>query len=34
MHNGGEEVFELGDRVRTVFYARIGLGDLLSPAPT
>jgi hypothetical protein len=33
MHNGAEEVFELGDRIRTEFYTRSGLGALLSPAP-
>jgi len=34
MHNGAEEVFELGDRIRTNFYKRIGLEDLLKPALT
>lgn len=29
--DGAEEVFTIGDRVRTDFYDRIGLEDLLSP---
>jgi hypothetical protein len=32
MHNGAEEVFELGDRICTEFYNRIGLDNLLKPA--
>jgi NAD(P)-dependent dehydrogenase (short-subunit alcohol dehydrogenase family) len=31
MHDGAEEVFNLGDRIRTEFYQRIGLDDLLTP---
>lgn len=31
-HDGAEEVFDHGDRVRTEFYRRIGLEDLLRPA--
>ena len=31
-HDGAEEVFDLGDRIRRDFYARIGLEDLLRPA--
>jgi NAD(P)-dependent dehydrogenase (short-subunit alcohol dehydrogenase family) len=31
MHDGAEEVFNLGDRIRTEFYHRIGLDDLLTP---
>jgi len=31
-HDGAEEVFELGDRIRRDFYGRIGLEDLLRPA--
>lgn len=30
-HDGAEQVFELGDRIRTEFYGRIGLSDLLHP---
>lgn len=33
VHDGAEEVFDLGDRVRAEFYARIGLEDLLRPLP-
>ncbi|GAA0637814.1 SDR family oxidoreductase [Kutzneria viridogrisea] len=29
--DGAEQVFELGDRIRTEFYERIGFPDLLSP---
>jgi NAD(P)-dependent dehydrogenase (short-subunit alcohol dehydrogenase family) len=32
MHDGAEEVFDLGDRIRTEFYQRIGFADLLEPA--
>jgi hypothetical protein len=32
MHDGAEEAFNLGDRIRTDFYQRIGLDDLLRPA--
>jgi NAD(P)-dependent dehydrogenase (short-subunit alcohol dehydrogenase family) len=32
MHDGAEEVFDLGDRIRTQFYQRIGFADLLEPA--
>jgi NAD(P)-dependent dehydrogenase (short-subunit alcohol dehydrogenase family) len=32
MHDGAEEVFNLGDRIRTEFYHRIGLDDLLTPS--
>lgn len=31
-NDGAEEVFELGDRIRRDFYARIGLQELLSPS--
>lgn len=31
-HDGAEEVFDLGDRIREEFYQRIGLDDLLRPA--
>jgi hypothetical protein len=31
MHDGAEEVFDLGDRIRTEFYQRIGFADLLEP---
>ena len=31
MHDGAEEVFNLGDRIRTEFYKRIGFDDLLTP---
>lgn len=31
-HDGAEEIFDHGDRVRTEFYRRIGLEDLLRPA--
>ncbi|MDQ4054697.1 MAG: SDR family oxidoreductase [Actinomycetota bacterium] len=31
-HDGAEEVFDLGDQIRTDFYRRIGLDDLLHPA--
>jgi hypothetical protein len=27
MHDGVEEAFNLGDRIRTEFYQRTGLGD-------
>ncbi|GGG24219.1 short-chain dehydrogenase/reductase [Rhodococcoides trifolii] len=30
-HDGAEEVFDVGDRVRDDFYRRIGLSDLLRP---
>jgi NAD(P)-dependent dehydrogenase (short-subunit alcohol dehydrogenase family) len=32
MHDGAEEVFNLGDRIRAEFYQRIGFADLLKPA--
>jgi hypothetical protein len=32
MHDGAEEVFNLGDRIRQDFFHRIGLEDLLRPA--
>jgi hypothetical protein len=32
MHDGAEEVFNLGDRIRSEFYQRIGFADLLRPA--
>jgi NAD(P)-dependent dehydrogenase (short-subunit alcohol dehydrogenase family) len=32
MHDGAEEVFDLGDRIRADFYKRIGFDDLLAPA--
>jgi NAD(P)-dependent dehydrogenase (short-subunit alcohol dehydrogenase family) len=32
MHDGAEEVFDLGDRIRTEFFNRIGFPDLLHPA--
>jgi NAD(P)-dependent dehydrogenase (short-subunit alcohol dehydrogenase family) len=32
MHDGAEEVFDLGDRIRGEFFHRIGLDDLLGPA--
>jgi NAD(P)-dependent dehydrogenase (short-subunit alcohol dehydrogenase family) len=32
LHDGAEEVFDLGDRIRAQFYQRMGLEDLLSPA--
>jgi NAD(P)-dependent dehydrogenase (short-subunit alcohol dehydrogenase family) len=32
--DGGQEVFDHGDRIRTDFYRRIGLEDLLRPAGT
>jgi NAD(P)-dependent dehydrogenase (short-subunit alcohol dehydrogenase family) len=32
MHDGAEEVFELGDRIRRDFFHRIGFDDLLGPA--
>ena len=32
MHDGGEEVFDLGDRIRTEFFNWIGFSDLLHPA--
>ena len=32
MHDGAEEVFDLGDRIRTEFFHRIGFDDLLRPA--
>ena len=32
MHDGAEEIFNLGDRIRTEFYQRIGFADLLTPA--
>ncbi len=31
-HDGAEEVFDLGDRIRREFFARVGLDDLLAPA--
>jgi len=31
-HDGAEEVFDLGDRIRTDFYRRLDLADLLHPA--
>ncbi|MGP4014527.1 SDR family oxidoreductase [Saccharopolyspora sp. 5N708] len=31
MHDGAEEVFDLGDRIRTEFFRRIGFEDLLTP---
>ncbi len=31
-HDGAEQVFDLGDRVRADFYRRIGLQDLFDPA--
>ncbi|GGF19709.1 SDR family oxidoreductase [Williamsia phyllosphaerae] len=31
-HDGAEEVFDLGDRIRTDFYRRLDLSDLLRPA--
>jgi hypothetical protein len=33
MQDGAEEVFDLGDRIRTEFYQRIGLDDLSPPGP-
>jgi NAD(P)-dependent dehydrogenase (short-subunit alcohol dehydrogenase family) len=33
-HDGAEEVFDHGDRIRADFYRRIGLEDLLRPAST
>ena len=30
-HDGAEEVFDLGDRIRTEFFQRIGFDDLLTP---
>jgi NAD(P)-dependent dehydrogenase (short-subunit alcohol dehydrogenase family) len=33
MHDGAEEVFELGDQVRREFFHRIGFDDLVRPAP-
>lgn len=33
-NDGAEEVNEVGDRIRTRFYERIGLTDLLGPAST
>jgi NAD(P)-dependent dehydrogenase (short-subunit alcohol dehydrogenase family) len=33
-NDGAEQVNEVGDQIRREFYARIGLGDLLSPTPT
>lgn len=33
VHDGAEEVFDLGDQVRATSYARIGLEDLLHPKP-
>lgn len=32
IHDGAEEVFDLGDRIRTELYQRIGFADLLEPA--
>jgi NAD(P)-dependent dehydrogenase (short-subunit alcohol dehydrogenase family) len=32
MHDGAEEVFNLGDRIRSEFLERLGLADLLRPA--
>jgi NAD(P)-dependent dehydrogenase (short-subunit alcohol dehydrogenase family) len=32
MHDGAEEVFDLGDRIRREFFHRIGFDDLLGPA--
>jgi NAD(P)-dependent dehydrogenase (short-subunit alcohol dehydrogenase family) len=32
MHDGAEEVFDLGDRIRRKFFHRIGFDDLLGPA--
>jgi NAD(P)-dependent dehydrogenase (short-subunit alcohol dehydrogenase family) len=32
MHDGAEEVFNLGDRIRSDFLERLGLADLLRPA--
>jgi hypothetical protein len=32
VHNGVQEVSELGDRIPTEFYNRIGLENLLNPA--
>ena len=32
MHDGAEEIFNLGDRIRAEFYQRIGFADLLTPA--
>ncbi|MDB5581826.1 MAG: hypothetical protein JWR80_7002 [Bradyrhizobium sp.] len=32
MHDGAEEVFDLGDKIRTAFFQRIGFDDLLHPA--
>lgn len=32
MHDGAEEVFDLGDRIRTQFFHRLGFDDLLTPA--
>jgi NAD(P)-dependent dehydrogenase (short-subunit alcohol dehydrogenase family) len=34
MHDGAEEVFDLGDRIRREFFHRIGFDDLLGPAST
>jgi NAD(P)-dependent dehydrogenase (short-subunit alcohol dehydrogenase family) len=33
-HDGAEEVFDHGDRIRAGFYRRLGLEDLLRPATT
>jgi hypothetical protein len=30
MHDGAEEVFDLGDRIQTEFFQRIGFDDLLT----
>jgi NAD(P)-dependent dehydrogenase (short-subunit alcohol dehydrogenase family) len=32
MHDGAEEVFDLGDHIRTDFFQRLGYADLLTPA--
>ncbi|MGA2549474.1 MAG: SDR family oxidoreductase [Burkholderiaceae bacterium] len=32
MHDGAEEVFDLGDKIRAEFFQRIGFSDLLHPA--
>jgi NAD(P)-dependent dehydrogenase (short-subunit alcohol dehydrogenase family) len=32
MHDGAEEVFDLGDKIRAGFFQRIGFDDLLHPA--
>jgi NAD(P)-dependent dehydrogenase (short-subunit alcohol dehydrogenase family) len=34
MHDGAEEVFDLGDRIRTEFFERLGYADLLRSAVT